>query len=72
MSGQRPRRVIASTSSAVAETLLAAGIAVPLLMLGLPDAFVEHGEPAQLLAALGLDARGIERSIRARFVKTVD
>ena len=52
---------------AVAETLLAAGLTVSLLVLGLPDKFVEHGEPAQLLAQLGLDAAGIERSIRERF-----
>ncbi|MDB4974178.1 MAG: dxs [Myxococcaceae bacterium] len=53
--------------SAVAETLLAAGISVPLLMLGLPDHFIDHGEPSQLLAMLKLDARGIEHSIRQRF-----
>jgi len=39
----------------------------PVLQLGLPDAFIEHGDPAKLLALQGLDAQGIERSIRARF-----
>ncbi|MDE1950306.1 MAG: 1-deoxy-D-xylulose-5-phosphate synthase, partial [Burkholderiales bacterium] len=53
--------------SAVGECLAAAGLAVPLLHLGLPDRFVEHGDPAQLLAQCGLDAAGIERSIRQRF-----
>ncbi|MDB4990371.1 MAG: 1-deoxy-D-xylulose-5-phosphate synthase [Myxococcaceae bacterium] len=53
--------------SAVAETLLSAGLSIPVLMLGLPDAFVEHGEPAQLLSTLGLDAAGIEAAIRERF-----
>ncbi|WP_119155671.1 1-deoxy-D-xylulose-5-phosphate synthase [Caldimonas tepidiphila] len=53
--------------SAVAEALQAAGLATPLLMLGLKDEFLEHGEPAQLLAQQGLDAAGIERAIRERF-----
>ena len=54
--------------SAVGECLAAAGLAVPLLHLGLPDAFVEHGDPAKLLALCGLDAAGIEQAIRQRFV----
>jgi 1-deoxy-D-xylulose-5-phosphate synthase len=53
--------------SAVAEALAAAGLATPLLMLGLPDEFVEHGDPAKVLSHCGLDATGIEQSIRARF-----
>ncbi len=52
--------------SAVAEALAAAGLAKPLLMLGLPDEFVEHGDPAKLLALCGLDAAGIEQAIRTR------
>lgn len=52
--------------AAVAEALAAAGVAKPLMMLGLPDEFVEHGEPAKLLSMCGLDAEGIERSIRER------
>jgi 1-deoxy-D-xylulose-5-phosphate synthase len=43
----------------------AAGLTVPVLQLGLPDAFIEHGDPAKLLATVGLDAAGIEQSIRA-------
>jgi len=35
-------------------------------MLGLPDHFVEHGDPATLLADCGLDAAGIARSVRVR------
>ncbi len=50
--------------SAVAECLQQLGIAVPLLHLGLPDAFIEQGEHAQLLADCGLDARGLFASIR--------
>jgi len=53
--------------SAVAEALAAAGIVRALLQLGLPDRFVDHGDQAQLLRLEGLDAGGIERSIRARF-----
>ncbi len=52
--------------SAVAEALAADGIAVPVLRLGLPDHFVEHGDHQQLLADCGLDAKGIARAIRAR------
>ena len=54
--------------SAVGECLAAAGLLIPLLQLGLPDEFVEHGDPAKLLALVGLDAIGIEQSIRQRFV----
>ncbi|MFZ6731578.1 1-deoxy-D-xylulose-5-phosphate synthase [Undibacterium sp. Ji42W] len=53
--------------SAVAEALAEAGINKPLLILGLPDRFVDHGDPGLLLAQCGLDAVGIEKSIRARF-----
>ena len=52
--------------SAVLESLAAQGVEVPVLQLGLPDHFVEHGDPAQLLADCGLDAAGIARSIRER------
>ncbi|MFZ6873377.1 1-deoxy-D-xylulose-5-phosphate synthase [Undibacterium sp. Di27W] len=53
--------------SAVAEAMAEAGISKPLLILGLPDRFVDHGDPGLLLAQCGLDATGIEKSIRARF-----
>jgi 1-deoxy-D-xylulose-5-phosphate synthase len=53
--------------SAVAEALAEAGIAKPLLILGLPDRFIDHGDPALLLASVGLDAHGIGASIRERF-----
>ncbi len=52
--------------SAVLESLAAQGVEVPVLQLGLPDHFVEHGDPAQLLADCGLDAPGIARAIRER------
>ena len=53
--------------SAVGEFLHAQGLVVPLLSLGLPDSFIEHGDPAKLLAMQGLDAAGIEQSVRKRF-----
>ncbi|MFN0186127.1 MAG: 1-deoxy-D-xylulose-5-phosphate synthase [Aquabacterium sp.] len=59
--------VMGGAGSAVAEALMAHGVAVPMLQLGLPDHFVEHGDPARLIAMVGLDAAGIEASIRKRF-----
>jgi len=53
--------------SAVLEALQAAGLSLPVLQLGLPDRFIEHGDPAKLLSLQGLDAVGIERSVRERF-----
>ena len=53
--------------SAVMEALHAAGLTLPVLQLGLADEFIEHGDPAKLLALQGLDAAGIEASIRHRF-----
>jgi len=53
--------------SAVAEALALEGIVKPLLILGLPDRFIDHGDPALLLASVGLDAHGIGKSIRERF-----
>ena len=49
------------------EALHAAGSSIPVLSLGLPDQFIDHGDPAKLLALAGLDAAGIERSIVERF-----
>ena len=59
--------VMGGAGSAVLQALADARIEVPVLTLGLPDVFVEHGEPAKLLAQCGLDAAGIESSILRRF-----
>jgi 1-deoxy-D-xylulose-5-phosphate synthase len=59
--------VAGGAGSAVAEALAATGIGVPILHLGLPDAFPDHGDPALLQAQVGLDAKGIAASIHARF-----
>ena len=57
--------------SAVLEALQAEGFEIPVLVLGLSDTFIEHGDPAKLLANEGLDAAGIEASVRARFESQV-
>lgn len=59
--------IAGGAGSAVGEFLHASGSAVPLLQLGLRDAFVEHGDPVKLMALQGLDAAGIEQSVRQRF-----
>jgi 1-deoxy-D-xylulose-5-phosphate synthase len=59
--------IMGGAGSAVLECLAAAGLAMPVLQLGLPDKFIEHGDPAKLLAMCGLDAAGIEAAIRKRF-----
>ena len=64
--------IAGGAGSAVGEALQAAGIARPLLHLGLRDEFIEHGDPAKLLALHGLDAAGIEASVRQRFAEAVD
>ena len=58
--------------SAVQEALQAAGITVPVLTLGLSDTFIEHGDPAVLMAMQGLDAAGIQKSIENRFPVQVE
>ncbi|MFC3533063.1 1-deoxy-D-xylulose-5-phosphate synthase [Vogesella facilis] len=58
--------IMGGAGSACLETLAAAGLACQTLQLGLPDDYVEHGDPALLLAGCGLDADGIARSIAAR------
>jgi 1-deoxy-D-xylulose-5-phosphate synthase len=52
--------------SAVNEVLLAQHHAVPVLNLGLPDHFVEHGTREELMAQCGLDSAGILRAIQKR------
>ena len=59
--------VMGGAGSAVLEALALTDMAVPVLQLGLPDVFIEHGDPVRLLAAQGLDAPGIEASVRQRF-----
>jgi 1-deoxy-D-xylulose-5-phosphate synthase len=58
--------VMGGAGSAVAESVAAAGLAVPMLHLGLPDHFIDHGDQNQLLAAAGLSKDGLLASIRKR------
>jgi 1-deoxy-D-xylulose-5-phosphate synthase len=59
--------IMGGAGAAVAEALAEQGIVKPLLMLGLPDKFIDHGDPVKLLASVGLDAAGITASIKQRF-----
>jgi 1-deoxy-D-xylulose-5-phosphate synthase len=61
--------IMGGAGAAVAEALAAAGIVKPLLNLGLPDRFIDHGDVPHLLAQCGLDAKGIAASIKQRFGK---
>ncbi|BEV17126.1 1-deoxy-D-xylulose-5-phosphate synthase [Herbaspirillum sp. DW155] len=61
--------IMGGAGAAVSEALAAAGIDKPVLHLGLPDRFIDHGDAAQLLAQCGLDAQGIAQSIAQRFGK---
>ena len=58
--------VIGGAGSEVGRVLTEHCLDVPLIRLGLPDRFIDHGEQGQLLAELGLDKDGILRAIRAR------
>jgi 1-deoxy-D-xylulose-5-phosphate synthase len=63
--------LMGGAGSAVGEALQRAGVLKPLLSLGLPDEFIEHGDPVKLMALQGLDAAGIEASIRKRFASVL-
>jgi 1-deoxy-D-xylulose-5-phosphate synthase len=64
--------VAGGAGSAVAEALAADGLGGAHLALGLPDQFIQHGDPQQLLADCGLDAAGIARAVRERLSSTSD
>jgi len=57
--------IMGGAGSAVLESLQAQGLQLPVLQLGLPDHFVEHGDPAVLLADCGLNAEGITQRVEA-------
>jgi 1-deoxy-D-xylulose-5-phosphate synthase len=57
-------QVMGGAGSAVCEALAHMGLERRVLLLGLPDRFIDHGDPAALLASVGLDAAGIAKSIR--------
>jgi 1-deoxy-D-xylulose-5-phosphate synthase len=64
--------ILGGAGSAVMEALHMEGLTLPVLQLGLPDEFIEHGDPAKLLSMAGLDAKGIEQSVRTRFSWVMD
>lgn len=55
--------IAGGAGSAVAELLASEGLTLPLLLLGIPDRFIEHGSRDDCLALAGLDAAGIRGSI---------
>jgi len=57
-------QVMGGAGSAVCEALNGLGIERRVLLLGLPDRFIDHGDPAKLLSSVGLDAAGIQQAIR--------
>jgi 1-deoxy-D-xylulose-5-phosphate synthase len=58
--------VMGGAGSAVSEFLARENILKSVLHLGLPDYYVEHGKPTQMLAECGLDQAGIEAAVRQR------
>jgi 1-deoxy-D-xylulose-5-phosphate synthase len=58
--------VMGGAGSAVSEYLAQSARLTPILHLGLPDRYVEHAKPSQMLASCGLDQAGIEAAIRRR------
>jgi len=61
--------VAGGAGSAVLEVLAANNALKPVLQMGVPDEFIEHGGTAEWMHKLGLDAAGIEQRIRDRFLQ---
>ncbi|MBA1276746.1 MULTISPECIES: 1-deoxy-D-xylulose-5-phosphate synthase [Pseudomonadaceae] len=61
--------VMGGAGSAISEFLAAENLHKPVLHLGLPDYYVEHAKPSEMLKECGLDAGGIEAAIRARLAQ---
>ena len=59
--------VAGGAGSGVAELLAAAGVTMPIMHLGLPDAFQHHASREDLLAEAGLEDAGIAASITTRW-----
>lgn len=58
--------VMGGAGAAVSEFLARENLLKPVLHLGLPDYYVEHAKPAEMLAECGLDAKGIEAAVHRR------
>ncbi|MCB5190341.1 1-deoxy-D-xylulose-5-phosphate synthase [Methylobacillus arboreus] len=61
--------IMGGAGAAVMEALQASGLETPVLCLGLPDAFIEHGVHETMLAECGLNASGIAAAIEKRVTK---
>jgi len=59
--------ILGGAGSAVAEALAAEGLSVPILHLGLPDAYLEHASREDLLAQAGLDLASVRSAVLARW-----
>ncbi len=57
-------QIMGGAGSAVCEALAGLSFHGNILLLGLPDRFIDHGDPAKLLASVGLDAEGIRNSVQ--------
>ena len=58
--------LMGGAGAAVLEAMQAFNVSTPVLCLGLPDIFIEHGVHETMLAECGLDSSGIVRSVSAR------
>ncbi|WP_455926424.1 1-deoxy-D-xylulose-5-phosphate synthase [Pseudomonas putida] len=58
--------IMGGAGAAVSEFLARENLLKPMLHLGLPDVYVEHAKPAQMLAECGLDEAGIEAAVVKR------
>ncbi|KPK52034.1 MAG: 1-deoxy-D-xylulose-5-phosphate synthase [Gammaproteobacteria bacterium SG8_31] len=63
--------VTGGAGSGVNECLASHGVALPILNLGIPDRFIEHGSRNECLAAAGLDAESVEAAVRAWLGETI-
>ena len=61
--------IMGGAGSGVSEFLAREDILRSVLHLGLPDVYVEHAKPAQMLSECGLDEAGIEAAIRQRLAR---
>ena len=62
--------IIGGAGSEIERALAERGLKAPLLRLGLPDRFIDHGDQTRLLAELGLDKDGILRNVREKCATT--
>ncbi|MCG9728754.1 1-deoxy-D-xylulose-5-phosphate synthase [Shewanella sp. Isolate13] len=55
--------IMGGAGSGVLELLQTLKMPKPVLLIGLPDEFIKHGAPEEIISELGLDAAGIQRQI---------